>query len=272
VNHAGEVDRIVAAVESHSNDLLLLLLGFDGVLVAYDRDPDAVRLSSTARGLLEVLVSRPNVVLGIVSGRRAKDVKARTGLGDKIFYIGLHGLEAEGPDFASMERDVFDGFRDRLHEIAATLEPSLSSVAGIRVEDKEAAIAVHTREAGPVDTVWARLHLLNAAADLVNRREVRVVRGNHVLELVPNVGYPKAHTINAIRQLLEEREQRRVFTVYVGEDVVDDDAFEAVDEQDVTAVVGRRGQHARYHLSSTETVWRLIESVAGMKSMPSSCE
>jgi trehalose-phosphatase len=264
VNHAGELDQIVAAVESHSSDLLLLLLGFDGVLVSYDRDPAAVRLSSTARGVLESLASRPNVVLGIVSGRRAKDVKARTGLGDEAFYIGLHGLEAEGPDFASTERDVFEGFRDRLREIAATLERSLSSVAGIRIEDKEAAIAVHTREAGPVDTVWARLHLLNAAADLVNRRELRVVRGNHVFELVPNVPDPKAHALAAIRHQLQQREQRRVFTVYVGEDVVDDDAFEAVDDQDVTAVVGRRGQ-ARYHLASTAAVWRLIETLAHAK-------
>jgi trehalose-phosphatase len=268
VHHAGELDQIVAAVESHSNDLLFLLLGFDGVLVAYDRDPEAVRLPSPARNLLESLASRPDVVLGIVSGRRAKDIKARTGLGNGVFYIGLHGLEAEGPDFASAEREVFDGFRDRLREIAATLEPSLSSVAGIRIEDKEAALAVHTREAGPVDTVWARLHLLNAAADLVNRRELRVVRGNHVFELVPNVSYPKAHAITEIRRVLEQREQRRVFTVYVGEDVADDDAFEGIDDQDVTAVVGRRGRQARYHLPSTAVVWRLIESLASVKQTP----
>jgi trehalose-phosphatase len=141
----------------------------------------------------------------------------------------------------------------------------MSSVAGIRVEDKEAALAVHTREAGPVDTIWARLHLLNAAADLVNRHELRVVRGNHVFELVPNVRHPKARAITAIRHFLQEREERRVFIVYVGEDVVDDDAFAAVEDHEVAAVVGRRGRQARYHLTSTAVVWRLIESLAGVR-------
>lgn len=155
-----EVDEIVGAVESHSEDLLFLLVGFDGVLVEYDGDPEAVRLSSTLCEFLESFVSRPDVALGIVSGRRVKDLKGRAGLGENVFYIGLHGLDVEGPNFASTERELFDYYRGRLREVAVTLEPSVSSVAGIRVEDKEAAIAVHTREAGPVDAVWARFHLL----------------------------------------------------------------------------------------------------------------
>jgi alpha,alpha-trehalase len=272
VNNVGDVDEIVEAVEPHADDLLLLLLGFDGVLVPYGGDPDAVRLPATTRGLLESFARRPNVALGIVSGRRAKDVKARAGLGDNVFYIGLHGLEVEGPDFTSAEREVFDGYRDRLREIATALESSVASVAGIRVEEKEAVIAVHTREAGSVDAVWARLHLLNAAADLVNRHEVRVVRGNHVLELVPNVRCPKAHAITTIRHLLEERERRRVFTVYVGEDVVDDDAFDALEGHEVGAVVGRRARQARYHLPSSSVVCRLVESLGSLKGMPATVD
>lgn len=89
------------------------------------------------------------------------------------------------------------------------------------------------------------------AADLVNSHKLRVVRGNHVFELVPNVECPKAHAIAAIRQFLEDRDRRRVLTVYVGEDVVDDDAFEAIEGHDVAAVVGRRTRQARYHLEST---------------------
>jgi trehalose-phosphatase len=260
-----EVDEIIEAVGCHSSDLLLLLLGFDGVLLTYESDPDAVRLPSPARDLLTSLARRPDVAIGIVSGRRAGDVKARAGLGEDTFYIGLHGLEILGPDFVRTQRDVFDAYRDRLREIAAGLRPSVASVAGIRVEDKEAAIAVHTREAGSVDAVWARLHLLNAAADLVNRHEVRVVRGNHVFELLPNVRYSSADAITAIRQFLERREQRRVFTVYVGEDVLDDDAFQAIQEDEIRAVVGRRGRQARYHLPSTDVVSQLVRKIAHLK-------
>jgi trehalose-6-phosphatase len=53
--------------------------------------------------------------------------------------------------------------------------------------------------------------------------------------------------------------------VYVGEDVADDGAFEAVQCHEITAVVGRRARQARYHLASTAVVWRLIEKLANVK-------
>jgi trehalose-phosphatase len=132
-------------------------------------------------------------------------------------------------------------------------------VAGVRVEHKGPAIAVHTRRAGSGDAVWARLRLLNAAFDLVNDEDFRVVRGNEVLEIVPNVGRTKAAAIAAIRDFLERRHGSGVFTVYVGDDVVDDDAFDAIQDGAIGAVVGRRPSKARYRLEGPQTVVRLIE-------------
>lgn len=66
----------------------------------------------------------------------------------------------------------------------------------------------------------------------------RIVRGSHVFELVPNAGPAKAAAIAALRHFLEERYQRRVFIVYVGERVMDDDAPMALTVDAVTAVAG----------------------------------
>lgn len=263
-----DVEEIVSAVERHAHDLPLLLTGFDGVLAEYNGNPNRVRLSAARRALLRAFSQRSDAALGVVSGRRVRDLKARMMLGRKVFYVGLHGLEIEGPHFVRHEREAFESNQERMHDIASTLEPAVASVAGVRVEDKGAAIAVHTREAGASDAVWARIRLLNAAADLVNSQEVRLVRGNHVLELLPNVTNSRAAAIRAIREHLEQRHQRSVFTVYIGEDVVDDDAVRAVEGAGIVAVVGRRASRAHYHLASPAVVERLIASLTGALSHP----
>ena len=256
------IEPLVATVKKHANDLLLVLVAFDGVLAEYGDDPVTVRLSSERRELLRRLIRQPGVALGVLSGRRVQDLRERVGLGDDVFYVGLHGLEAVGPGFTRIERHLMDEFRDALHEIVSVLEPAISETEGARLEDKEAAIALHTRQADPGAAVWARFQMLNRAVDLLNTQVLRALRGNHVLELVPNVGHAKAEAITAIREYLLRRDGRPVFTLYVGEDVSDDDAFEAIAGHGITAAVGRRGEQAHYRLPSIEVVEQLLAELA----------
>jgi trehalose-phosphatase len=192
-------------------------------------------------------------------------VKQRAPLGGRVFYVGLHGLEVEGPGIAVAQRDVIDDCRNQVHEIAATLEPSMSPLPGVRLEDNEAAIAVHTREASSSDAVWARFRLLSTAAAVAGHNALRAVRGNHVIELLPNVPSPRGAAIGRIRKYLWEQTARPVFTLYIGEDVPDDDAFDAVAGRGISAAVGGRARKARFHLASTSDVWRLIERLVACR-------
>jgi trehalose 6-phosphate phosphatase len=256
-NSIAEVNEMRRVIDGFDDHVLLLVVGFDGVVVDYDVDPDAVRLSSAMRALLADIPRRRNAELALISGRRVADVRERSGLGEGVFYVGLHGLETAGPGFARRTPDEVHRRRGRIDAIAAAFDSSATS-QGIRVENKEAAVAVHTREAGPVEAVWARLHVLNAAADLLNADELRVYRGNHVFELVPNVRAPRARAINAVRRFLERRERKPVLTVYVAEDVRDDDAFGAIKGPAVTVAVGGRAPQAHFHLASTADVRELL--------------
>ena len=257
-----DIDEMAKTVEERATPRLLLLVGFDGVLVDYEGDPAHVRLSAERCDALNALTDRPDIVLGIVSGRRVSDLRQCAPLGAKVFYVGLHGLEVEGPDVQLMAREAVESHRDRVHEIAATLEPSMSSVEGVRVEDKDGVIAVHTREARSQDAVWARIHLLSTAAHMIRRDDLRVVRGNHVIELLPNVPHPRATAIFEIRRHLQEHEAEPLLTLYIGEDAPDDDAFEALGNDGISAAVGTRASKARYRLTSTEEVWQLIARLA----------
>lgn len=259
------IETLVETVRRHQNDLLLVVLAFDGVLAEYHDDPDAVQLPRSRRAALDRLRRQPGVVLGIVSGRRVDDLRQRAGLGDGVFYIGLHGLEAVGPGFTHVERQILETYREHFRDIISALEPAISRIDGARLEDKDAAIALHTRRAGPVDTVWARLHMLNQAADLVNTQALRPFRGNHVLELLPNVGFARADAIAIVQSYLERRSGRQVFTVYVGEDATDDDGCRAVAERGVAVVVGQRGGPADYRLPSTQAVEALIAAMTDLR-------
>jgi trehalose-phosphatase len=253
------VEDIVHAVESRTGELLFLLLAFDGVLVDYADDPDSVQLPADRRELLRTFAARSDVALGIVSGRRVTDLVPRTGLHGIAFHIGLHGFEAEGPGFALDRAAALESYTARMQPLASTIEASVSVVGGVRVEDKGPAIALHTRQAGSVDAVWARLRLLNSAAECLNRDEFRVLRGNHVLELVPNVWHPKIRAITAIHEFLERQHHRGVFTLYVGEDVADDEAFGAIEHRGLGAVVGKRATRARYRLATPLHVALLVD-------------
>ena len=76
-------------------------------------------------------------VLAVVSGRRIDDLRARVGLGDGVFYIGLHGLEIEGPRFARRTPTAARRSLRRIDDIAAAFRRS-ATAPGIRVENKEA--------------------------------------------------------------------------------------------------------------------------------------
>ena len=256
---------MISAIQARGGHQLLVAVAFDGVLTKYARRPDSVNLTSEQCDALLALGRRPDTSLALISGRRIDDLGARAHLGDAVYYVGLHGLEISGPDFVARDCEAIDAACHRVHDLAETVTGALSSTAGVLVENKEAAIAVHTRDADDDDAVWARIHLLSAAAELVRRDELRVVRGNHVMELLPNVAAPRARAIRWIRQHLQQRVTQPVFTVYIGEDVPDDDAVEAVTEDGISAVVGRRRRGALYHLRSPADVWQFIDLVTAAR-------
>ena len=250
-----------AAAARQADDILLLVLGLDGVLVDYQEDPGAVVLPQGVLQQLQALAAAPSIAIAFISGRRVRDLRARCPLGDAAFYIGLHGLEVEGPDFVATDHGAFERYSHRIRAIADAVEPLLGSVDGVRVENKETAIAVHTREAGSADAVWARLHLLNAAADLVNRAELRPVRGYHVLELLPNVRASRANAVRSVRHCIERRSGKSVYSVVICEGTPDDDAGAAIDGRGTTVSVGEGPAVAGTTRWTPPQVHRLIEQL-----------
>jgi trehalose-phosphatase len=262
-----EIEQLIGTVREHADDLIFVLVAFDGVLAEYHEDPKAVRLSPERRELLLRLIRHPGVAVGVVSGRRMHDLRQRVGLGDEVFYIGLHGLEVVGPGFTRIEHQTFEQYREPLREITAAVEPLISRIDGVHLEDKEAVLALHTRQASSRDAVWARLHLLGRAGETADLHAFRMLRGNHVLELLPNIGSARAAAIAAVRDFLESHQGRRVFAVYVGEDLAEDDGYEAIARHGLVAALGKRAQ-VDHHLESIGMVDQLLMQLATLGDPP----
>ena len=228
--------RLQAIVRERAADPLLYVTAFDGVIAPYAANPDDVTVTVTRRRQLTSLMATPNATVAVISGRSLDDLTSRIDLGPGAFYIGLHGLELAGPGLAWRWEGV-DRFAELFDDVASVVAPQVEATDGAWLEHKGAALALHTRDAASDDTVWLRFHLLNAAAPLVNSHAVRVFRGRHVMELLPNRATDsRCDAIAAVRGIIARQSARPVFTVYVGPELADDDAVKAAAASDVVLV------------------------------------
>jgi trehalose-phosphatase len=257
-----DVDILLDALRVQAHNELLIAIAFDGVLTGYDHDPDTACITRAQRTLLRGLADAPDNSLAIISGRRIADLHSRADVGGDVFYIGLHGLEVVGPDYVDVRQDIINDCRGMFTALERCLTPIISAMPGVRLENKQAAIALHTRDADSADVAWSRLLLLSRAADLATLGGIRVLRGRDVIELLPNVSYPRASAIAGIRDLIERRRQRHVVTLYVATDMLDDDAFEFVRTAGICVAVGKRGARLGYHLATRDDVGGFIARLA----------
>lgn len=204
---------------------LVLLFDFDGTLCEFQPDPEAVFLPPERRDLLAAL--RDHATVGVVSGRRLDDVRARCGV-DDLVVAGLHGLEIEGFGERFVHMDL-DAAGAAIADVSRALRDLVKPLPGAFVEDKGASVALHFRESDADAQRIAIDGFAAAAAAHIESGRLRLMRGSFVLELLPNIDWNKGHAVKWIRERAE-RQLGPSFLVYVGDDVTDQDAFAAVED------------------------------------------
>lgn len=240
---------------------LLLLSDFDGTLCEFLPDPAAVWLSTTRRELLLRLSAQPRTTVGIVSGRRLDDVRLRSGLpGPGIFVAGLHGLEIEGRG-ERFAHPAMDGARRRAQELAAQLRPVVSSIPGAFIEDKDLSIAVHFREAEPAGQALLSEAFAERLRGPLAAGDVRVMRGSCVLEVLPNIAWNKGHAVQWIADRVA-RDGEHPFTVYLGDDATDEDAFRAITAHGMRIAASDRVTAADYFVDGPAQVEQILAEIA----------
>ncbi|MEV3901521.1 trehalose-phosphatase [Mycobacterium sp. NPDC050551] len=228
----------------------MVFLDFDGTLSPIVSDPDAAALVEGAAEALRLVAAVCPVA--ILSGRDLADIRSRVDI-PGIWYAGSHGYELSAPDGTHHQTEAAAVFVPLLQRAAAELTGALATVPGVVVEHKRFAVAVHYREVAPerVDEVTAVVHQVG------QRDGLRVTSGRMLVELRPDLDWDKGTTLAWIRDRIDPAGD--LMPIYVGDDLTDEDAFDAVRHDGVGIVVahdedGDRRSAAQFSLQGPEQV------------------
>jgi trehalose 6-phosphate phosphatase len=169
-----------------------------------------------------------------------------------VYYAGLHGLEISGPN-ASFRHERVAETRGLLQVLVRALRAHLSVLDGVRLENKGLSVAVHTRQASAEHRAEASRIVERIVGPHVERATFRMLPGSSVVEILPNIPWTKGDAVRWIQADVERR-YGTSWPVYLGDDVTDEDAFEAIGRNGLTIIVGDRSSKAELRLSGPTAV------------------
>jgi len=223
-----------------------LFLDFDGTLAPIVPDPYAVAMNRASRAALLRLAANPRVDAWIVSGRCQADLRNLVGVAG-MSYLGVHGGDTDRAFPESVMKLVADARRE--------LESRLNGTAGVLIEDKRIAFAVHHRRASATEATQAR-KLLD---QVIGKREgaLRIVPGDRVWEVLPREIRGKGAAVRHEWRLRAPD----ALPIYIGNDGTDESAFAALAEGITARVGAARPTRARYALRNSCEVARFLKKL-----------
>ena len=207
----------------------LIALDFDGTLSPIVDDPAAARAHAGAVDALRRLAPLAGTV-AVITGRAAPAAVELGGL-DRVpglIVLGQYGRQRweSGTLTSPPVPPGVEAARQQLAEVLAVA----GAPAGIWTEDKDDALAVHTRRAAEPEQTLDRLR--GPLAELAERTGLAVEPGRMVIELRP----PGSDKGRALKTLTRARSAAAV--MYCGDDLGDEPAFRAVAELRVQGIPG----------------------------------
>lgn len=235
---------------------VLIASDMDGVLAPFDDDPLAVRPVPESLAALRSLAGAPGVHVAVVSGRDLQTLRLLTGIGEEepITLIGSHGAESSA-DLDAAGLDEQD--ERRLAALRADLERVVAEHPPTRIEYKPASIGLHVR--GLPEDVQAAA--LAAGADAAGRHPgVTVIPGKGVME----AGVLRADKGSALLALAGSLGVDAV--AYLGDDVTDEHAFEALTDlpHPFTVKVGEGATAASHRVPDEHAVAELLSALESL--------
>jgi trehalose 6-phosphate phosphatase len=239
------------AAANEDSERIALFLDFDGTLVEIAPLPDAVQLDRRVATALEALRNSLGGALALVSGRPIvflDEVMAP----HRFDAAGLHGAQIRFGEAMETQSSSPDAMRQATRDLVRFA----NSHVGIIVEDKRISVALHWRMAPQLKD--EALALIRAHAARMGP-SVRLQEGKSVAELVP----ASASKGEAIRWLMRSPPYAGRIPVFIGDDITDEDGFEAVNALGGVSVrIGAGETHAARRVASPTDLRAILLAAA----------
>jgi trehalose-phosphatase len=239
---------------ARSGDRLAVFLDYDGTLTPIVSRPEDAWLSESMRQTLRSLTAR--VPVAILSGRDLDDVRGRVYV-DGIVYAGSHGFDIAGA--GGLRRELGAAYLSVLDAVETELREALDEIPGAQLERKHFSVAAHYRNVNEDDAARVALAVDAVAA---RHRELRIIDGKKVYELLPDIDWDKGKAVLWLLEALE-LERGNALPIYIGDDRTDEDAFRALEKRGAGILVSEQPQvtAASYCLRDAEEVERFLREI-----------
>lgn len=214
-----------------------LFMDFDGTLVDLADRPDMVSVDETLHHLVALLHERHGGRIAIVSGRSIAQLDELLGpLAERIALSGSHGCEHR---WNGISAHPFPP--PELATAAERMKAFADRHPGTLVEEKSFGVALHYRQAPEAEAEARAL-----GTELADALGLSLQHGKMVVELRTPGGSKGA----AVRRLMGRFPMAGTRPIFLGDDVTDEDGFEAAEELGGTGILigPPRPTAARYRL------------------------
>ncbi|MBI3317282.1 MAG: trehalose-phosphatase [Candidatus Omnitrophica bacterium] len=245
---------------------ILLFLDYDGTLTPIKERPEMAKLHSEVRNILRALARQEDVQIAIISGRSLSNLEKLIRI-PGLTYVGNHGLELHGPKIRHVHPSAQES-KLLLHKIAMRLKKAFGPLPGIIVENKIFTLSVHYRQLDPNKIDFAKRLLFKEIGHLLGKSQIVFKEGKMVWELRPAVEWDKGKTVLWLFARVLTRARGRVWPVYVGDDLTDEDAFRVLKGKGLAVKVtqdSREATEAPYYLESAGEVLEFLKRIYQMK-------
>jgi trehalose 6-phosphate phosphatase len=239
-----DLDAVLVALSGSRP--LLIASDYDGVLARLRDDPSVAVPEPGVAEVLARLACADGVTVALVSGRGVADLRTTSGLSGPYRWVGSHGAEFDGPLSGELAA--------RRNALAERLAPLVAGTPGARLEVKPASLAVHVRQVQDRSAAAALLEQARSLGD----SSLTMKPGKDVLEMAMT----DADKGTALRRL--RAELGGAATIYLGDDVTDEDGFRALEPDDVTVKIGEGETDARYRLADPAGALAVLDRLAGL--------
>lgn len=229
----------------------LLFIDYDGTLMDFNEDPQAVFPDEEVLGLLTELAADERNSVVINSGRDRTTLQKWLGHLD-VEMAAEHGVWMKEKGEWHLNPNVVDGWKPKIRE---TLENLVDRTPGSFIEEKDYSLAWHYRSIDR-DLGQQRVReFRDMLSYLIQNQDLQVLEGNKVVE-IKNAGVNKGKATSHWVQ-----KAKWDFVLGIGDDATDEDIFNALPKDGVSIKVGRDRTAAKYSISGVAGVRQMFRDL-----------